>query len=373
MKKITHLINGLDSGGAETVLVRLILNDSQGNKHLVISLKDDGFYGKQLKENGVTVKSLELNKPHNVIFGIGVFKLLNLLRKNKTDTLIAWMPHSCLLGGLVGKICGIKKIIWNFRGASENLNDNTKLHHIVLFTCKKLQKYIPNKIIVCANYVNDVLGNYGFETSNIKVIFNGYDSNEYSINNKSRKEIRKELQVPKDIPLLGMIARWHPQKNHGLLIESLKLIKSRNLEFRCLLLGEGIQNELILESISKLGMSDFFILRNETKNIPAILNALDIHILSSKFGEGFPNVIAEAMLCGTPCIATDIGDSELIVGQTGWISKNDSVSEMSDKIFKAIEYWKDKKAWHNKSNEARNRIIKNFHISSMINNYQNIY
>ena len=111
MKKITHLINGLDSGGAETVLVRLILNDSQGNKHLVISLKDDGFYGKQLKENGVTVKSLELNKPHNVIFGIGIFKLLNLLRKNKTDTLIAWMPHSCLLGGLAGKICGIKKII----------------------------------------------------------------------------------------------------------------------------------------------------------------------------------------------------------------------------------------------------------------------
>jgi len=95
--------------------------------------------------------------------------------------------------------------------------------------------------------------------------------------------------------------------------------------------------------------------------------------LSSKFGEGFPNVIAEAMLCEVPCIATDIGDTKLIIGDTGWVSKNDSVLEMSRNIIEALLAWENKDAWNQRSTKARNRVIENFHISKMVKNYQKLY
>jgi len=372
MKKIIHLINGLDAGGAETVLVRLIMNDDQ-NEHIVISLKGHGFYGDYLEKNDVKVELLELNKLHNIFLGMGLFKLLYLLRKYKTDVIITWMPHACVLGGIAGKVFGIKNIIWNFRGATENLKENTKLHRIVLKLCKELQNFIPNKIVVCADYVNDVFKDYGFDTSRFEVIYNGYDTNEYSRNIRSRKIIRSTFSVPDNIPLIGMIARWHPQKNHNLLIESLKVVKSKGFKFKCLLLGESIATDPVSLMVRNSGMIDRFILKNETSKITDTMSSLDIHVLSSKFGEGFPNVIAEAMLCEVPCIATDIGDTKLIIGDTGWVSKNDSVLEMSRNIIEALLAWENKDAWNQRSTKARNRVIENFHISKMVKNYQKLY
>ena len=372
MKKIVHLINGLDSGGAETVLVRLVMNDNH-NEHIVISLKDEGFYGDYLKKNNIKVEYLGLNRMRNVLLGIGLPKLLYFLRKHQCYAIMTWMPHSCLLGGIAAKILGIKKIIWNFRGASENLKDNTRMHRIVLRLCRGLQNFIPKKTVVCANYVNDILKDYGFETSNFEVIYNGYDTSLYSRNLKSRKSIRADFSIPDNLPLIGMIARWHPQKNHDLLIESLKIVSSKGLKFKCLLMGDGIETEKVRSVIKKSGISDKLILKNETSRIPDIMSSLDIHVLSSKFGEGFPNVLAEAMSCEVPCIATDIGDSKLIIGNTGWISKNDCLLEMSQSIEEALLAWKNKDEWSKRSLEARERVIFNFDLSRMVKNYQKLF
>ena len=372
MKKITHLINGLDSGGAESVLIRLIIQDKL-NEHFVISLKDDGFYGQVLDRNNVKFEKLQLDKFYNILFGIGLFKLIYLLIKFKPNTLVTWMPHSCLLGGLTGKILGIKNIIWNFRGASENINDNTLLHRIILMSCKFFQDLLPSKVVVCANYINIIFSEYGFNTSSFTTIYNGYDTDYFSRCLKARKKFRSEFFINEDIPLIGMIARWHPQKNHNLLIESLKRVKSKNMIFKCLLLGEGIKNESLIKKIERSGLTENIILRGETSEISEIMSALDIHILTSRFGEGFPNVIAEAMSCGVPCIATDVGDSRYIIGNTGWIIESNSIPAMSEKIISVIEHWKDKKDWSERSFQARKRIIENFQISQMVEKYQNLY
>ncbi len=372
MKKITHLINGLDSGGAESVLIRLISYDKL-NEHSVISIKDGGFYGKILNQNNVKCETLELNKMHNIFLGFGLFKLILLLKKFKPDVLVTWMPHSCLIGGIMGRMIGIKNIIWNFRGASENIKDNTPLHRIILMFCKILQGVLPTKVVVCANYINNIFAEYGFNTSSFVTIYNGYDTDIFSKCMKAREKYRSEFLIPEDTPLIGMIARWHPQKNHKLLFESLKIAKSKNIVFKCLLLGEGIKNESLLEMIKRSGLTEDLILRGETSRISEIMSALDIHVLTSRFGEGFPNVIAEAMSCEVPCIATNVGDSRHIIGKTGWISESNSISEMSENIISVIELWKDKKDWNERSFQARKRIIENFHVSQMVDNYQNLY
>src|SRR5690606_24672905 len=127
---------------------------------------------------------------------------------------------------------------------------------------------------------------------------------------------------------IGMVARYHPQKDHGNLIDALKRLKHNHQNtFTCLLVGDGMTqgNIELKQRIEQAGLGKNVMLLGPRTDIVAIMNALDIHVLSS-LGEAFPNVVAEAMACGTPCVITDVGDAALIVGDTGWIAPpcNDS-------------------------------------------------
>ena len=103
-----------------------------------------------------------------------------------------------------------------------------------------------------------------------------------------------------------------------------------------------------------------------------IMNGLDIYVQSSSYGEGFPNVVAEAMSCGTPCVVTDVGDASFIVGKTGWIVPPKNSSKLANAIeasFKEI----DKNHWNERRNKARSRIRNEFDINKMIKSYNKLW
>ena len=106
--KILHIITGLNDGGAEAVLYRLCKFDS-AHKHIVVSLMVEGKYGPLLKELGV--KLYCLNMPAGRIRFSGMIKLFKLLRQHKPDVIQTWMYHADLIGGVVGRLAGIKNIV----------------------------------------------------------------------------------------------------------------------------------------------------------------------------------------------------------------------------------------------------------------------
>ena len=115
-------------------------------------------------------------------------------------------------------------------------------------------------------------------------------------------------------------------------------------------------------------MSSCVKLLGRNENIPQLMNGLDLHVLSSSYGEGFPNVLAEAMACGTPCIATDVGDSASIVGKTGWVVPPKNPTKLAKAIGKALYEFGTSK-WEKRCIKARLSIKKKFTINKMLKSY----
>ena len=103
------------------------------------------------------------------------------------------------------------------------------------------------------------------------------------------------------------------------------------------------------------------------------MNALDLHVLSSSYGEGFPNVIAEAMACGAPCIATDVGDSKIIVGKYGAIVETNNSNDLSKAIIESLDLMSNKDKWEDLRQLSQDHIVRNFDVQRMLLKYTDVW
>jgi glycosyltransferase involved in cell wall biosynthesis len=368
--KILHIITGLGLGGAETVLFRLVSNTNDKDSTSVITLGQGGVYADRIKELGVDVYSLNMPKGRPSISG-----LLNLYRYIKSfspDVIQTWMYHADLIGGIIGRLAGAKTIIWGIRNSNLDptaIGNNTRR---VAKLCALLSPWIPSSIISCSQTAVGSHVRMGYAANKFMVIPNGYDHNYFIPNPDAGAKLRKELGVPNDISVLGMVARFDPQKDHSNLISALALLKKKNSSFACLLVGGDMEdnNSVLRQLLNNADINDSVQLLGPRSDIVAVMNALDINILSS-LGEGFPNVIAEAMACGTPCVATDVGDARLIIEDEGWVVPPQDSNALATAIEAAIlEKDSDTNAWARRKEMCRSKIVNNYSIDSMAKSYR---
>jgi glycosyltransferase involved in cell wall biosynthesis len=366
--KIAHIITGLGNGGAESNLYKICMYD-QHNKHHVISLMDMGKYGKLLKKKGIDVSFLNMEKGYFSIFKF--LKLVKILKKINPNVIQTWMYHSDLLGSLAAILAGNKKIIWNIRNS--NILNNDFKRSFVIWMSSKLSWFIPRKIISCSKKSINIHCKLGYCPDKFVYIPNGYDFN-YLKPLKNINKIQKKFHIIKSTPLIGMVARYHPQKDHKTLIESLCYLKNKNIKFLCVLIGPGVnnQNKNLINTIKKYKIEKFIKLLGESNDIIKVMSELDIHILSSAYGEAFSNVVIEAMACETPSVVTDVGDLKFIVNKFGWVAKPHNHINLSKQINQALEELK-KKNWKEKCKNARLHVMQKFSIRKMIFMYNRIW
>jgi glycosyltransferase involved in cell wall biosynthesis len=135
-----------------------------------------------------------------------------------------------------------------------------------------------------------------------------------------------------------MVGRFDPQKDHLGLLEAFSVVKKTGVPHKLVLVGSylNISNPELIEKIQLLGLKGKVLLFDQRTDIAYIINSLDLHVLSSLFGEAFPNVFAEAMACGTPCVITDVGDAGFIIGATGWVVPPKNPQALADVILIAL-------------------------------------
>ncbi|MHB0852823.1 glycosyltransferase [Stutzerimonas nitrititolerans] len=371
--EVVHIIAGLSDGGAEGVLSRICLYD-RSVKHSVVSLMGEGKYGAQLRANGITVDCL--NMPSGRITFSGVCKLLCLLRRQRSKIVVqTWMYHADLIGGVLARLAGVRHVYWNVRHTNLDVNFSKKSTIFVARLCAWLSHLVPRQIICCAEEAAKVHRELGYASEKLLVIANGYDLSKFTVNDSARTRLRTELGLS-SCWLLGMVGRFDPQKDHKNFLLALADLKRRGLSFCAILIGRGMNdsNGQLISWIKELGLEGEVRLLGQRTDIPEIMNALDVHVLSSAFGEAFPNVVAEAMACGTPVIATDVGDAGLIIGDTGWVVLPEDSSALADAIGAAATEWREAKdAWNRRKNACRTRINENFSLKKMITSYHQVW
>jgi glycosyltransferase involved in cell wall biosynthesis len=373
--KIVHIINELNTGGAEMMLYKLLSGlDKTRYNPAVISLMDIGPVGDEIKKLGVEIMCLNM-KP-GTPDPAKVLHLSRILRNIKPDIIQTWLWHSDLLGAIASKMTGrTVPIIWGIR-ITDLEHQHIKLSSsIVAQACARLSKsaWGPTKIVCCSNVAMHDHIRKGYDSGKMLIINNGFDVTLFKPNRDAGNIIRREFGIPEKKILIGMAARFHPQKDHLNFIDAAGLLSKKYPDTFFLLCGDNVvwNNSKLTSRIEKAGLKNNFRLLGLRKDMPRVLASLDIGALSSCGGEAFPNVLGETMSCGVPCVATDIGDSSMIVSDTGVIVPPNNPDALAAGWSKLIELGDIKR--QKLGAAARERVINNYSLELAVERYEKLY
>lgn len=364
--KIAHIIIGLNIGGAELFLYRLINRSRSEVDHVVISLTELGPIGKLLRSEGVLVICLDLKN----LFSIPsvIFKLYSNLKVLKPDVVHTWMYHADFLGGIVAKSLNIKKIIWSVRTTDVTLG---KSRSTVLLrkVCAHLSYFVPTHIIYVAYRSKDIHIEAGYDALKAIVINNGFELDKLHVSAADRSKFRCSINVRDDEVLVGSIGRFNSIKNQKKFVEVAHSLVQENIALKFVMIGRDndSDNEKLMNWISDRGLQKYFILLGQRSDIFKCIKGIDIFCLHSKT-EGFPNVLGEAMAIGTLCISLDVGDAAFLLNNSELIAKNDNLSNL---IKEVVDWPSDKK--NQVILQSIQRIRNEFSISVTAQSYIDVY
>ena len=372
MIKVLHVITELNVGGAEVMLAKLLSAMDRGCfNHSVLSLQNKGPMGAQIEEMGIPVYELNLHRPFSIIRAVPRFRVL--LSQQRPDLIQGWMYHGNLAASLF-RFLNVRNrpVIWNIRCSLNSLKQVKRLTQMVV-RIGALFSGGAAGIIYNAHVSADQHAAIGYFPGKAHIIPNGFNLRRFRQNVHARQKLRSELRVPKDGILLGLIARYHPMKDHVNFLKAASLIAKERANVQFLVLGRDVDKRAsgLIRLVETLGLTGRVTCLGERSDVEFFYPALDIASLSSSYGEGFPNVIGEAMACCIPCVVTDVGDCRRLVGKTGIVVPAKDPVALKKGWDKLIDKGKMERAKLGMA--ARRRIFENFAISKVARQYEELY
>ena len=368
---LLYVITKLELGGAQKQLLSLITNLDRERYNLSLITARDGF----LVESALSIQQLTLvrskflERSINPVKDFLVFcQIYNFIRKHKIDIVHTHSSKAGILGRWAARLAGTKYIVHTVHGWSFNDYQNPFWSKLVIWL-ERLAALITHRLIVVSDrdLQKGLVNRIGCKDK-YKLIRYGIDYQAFSQKNE---DLRKELKLnPTDL-LVGMVACFKPQKSPQDFIMLAYLVNQVMPETKFLLIGDGVLRRKIEFLIAKFHLEAKVFLTGWREDIPRVLSAVDIFVLTSLW-EGLPVSVLEAMAASQPVVATDTGGiAEVVIREkTGFLLSPGDIKGMAEKLIRLL---KDENLRKRLGHDARDSLRDNFTIENMLRNTENLY
>lgn len=369
---VTHVITGLDTGGAEIMLSKLLhAIDRARYPSRVISLTNIGEIGQRIQTDGIEVTSLGLSS--GKITPGDISRLAQMIRIQNPAVVQTWMYHADLLGGLAAKKAGIRHIAWNIRNSTLDLKNSKATTLATVGICSILSHFVPEKIVACSQAAVRIHQNIGYDRNKMLVIPNGFDLANFFTDPEAGLLLRRSLGIGSDVPVVGLAARFDRQKDHATFIRSARHVLQVIPNTHFLMCGEGVStgNAELEGWIEAAGAAERFHLLGRITDMRSFHSACSVAVSSSAYGESFSNVLGEAMACGIPCVSTNVGGAEEVLGEMGKIVPPGDPELLGQAIVEILELSNDQRL--ELGRRSVERVQKKFEINMVARLYMDLW
>ena len=354
---VLFLISSLHPGGAERQLIGLAAGLARiGWRVRVVTFTDGGELAGDLRGRGVAVESLHRQGRRDVI-GFAM-RLVRSIRRDRPDVVHAYLLGPNIASVLLKPFARGASIVWGVRASDMNLGHYGRRSSLIFALSCRLARFAD--LIICNSMAGlDHHAARGYPRRRMIMIPNGIDAGAFVPDPVARGMIRSELGVQDDRPLVGLVGRLDPMKDHATFLRAARLVADERPDVRFVCVGHGSDGTRdALEALTaELGLGDRVRWAGGRTDLSAVHNAFDLEVSSSAWGEGFSNAIAEAMATAVACVVTDVGDSAAVVGDTGWVCRPGRPEELAAAILEAVARPEE---LAQRGKLARRRIVEQF-------------
>ena len=354
---VLHVIPSLHLGGAEKTLVELLSDPSARKNASIAVLFGGGRLESRLTDLGVPVIDLKATGLFSLLGAVR--RLARLIRTSRPQVVQSWLYYADLLCVVALKLSGRRHktaLCWGIRCSDHRLGEYHYRLRVAIWACSRLS-HLPDVIVYNSNAGLAAHSARGYKPRRVEIVENGIDSGRFHVGNAARQRIRSEFGCGDDEIVVAMIGRNDAQKGFDVFLD----VAGRFPNVRAVAAGKGTEILPSRENLSRLGVRD---------DIPDILAAADIVMSCSRYGEGFLNVVAEAMAAGRPVICTDVGDASRIVGTAGIVVPPHDIEALARSLGELID---DPDRRYALGQNGRLRIQSEFPLSKMVSSFTELY
>lgn len=364
MKHLFFLNRRFGQGGAERQLIALVKAFDKSRYAITLAPFYGGGHLASLISQDRDITWSPLRKQGRWDLIAFLWRLWRTVRAASPDVCIGYMDIPNIAALAAGRLVGAK-VVWGVRNSTQAIGDAPMLGRAAFRLAGWLSAQ-PDLIVFNSEAGRRYYQEHGFASARSVVIPNGIDTDYFSPQH-GRSQLRELWGVASGELVLGLVGRADPMKGHAMFLAAAARLADQypHLRFVCAGMDAEDYRDHIQELSRALGVHDRMIWVGPMEDMPLLYQALDTLVLASGYGEGFPNVIGEAMACGVPCIATDVGDSAMIIDDTGIIVEPGSAERLAEGMAQMVGRLAHKDPPLQVA--ARARIVNHFSVTALVN------
>jgi glycosyltransferase involved in cell wall biosynthesis len=332
-------------------------------QHVVVEMMADGECGLRIGQQDVAVYSLGMLRGR--LSATAAWQFIRLLRHERPAIVQTWLYHADLFGLLALPALRVP-VVWNIRSAWHQ-----GIHGVIPRLCAQLSS-VPAAVVVNSRAGQLAHQNLGYRPRRWCLIGNGFDLDMFRPDEQARAGLRSEIGIATDALVIGIVGRWDPHKDYETFLDAASQLRLLRTDVTFVLAGDGLtrSNDVLSRLIEVRQLSDCVHLLGRRSDIPRVTAAMDVASCTS-IAEAFPNVVGEAMSSGVPCVATDVGDVAVVVGDSTMIVPPRDPAALATAWSRLLRM--DPASRRATGMEARARIRRNYSLGAVVGQYEDLY